>query len=428
MLNIIQKIEEAKGKEKIKVLQENDNILSILKYAYDPFKKYYITAPDNVFGREGGKDLTSGSQLLLDRLSRRELSGTEAHIEIIQHIGELNKDSAEVFKRILNKDLRCGVNIKTINKAFPGAIKLRFDGEDKPDIMLLNNFDEKKCEFPCMAAVKKDGVRARFIDGKLITRQGHLLIGMDHITEVLSQFGEEFDGELCVPAYDFDTASGLIRSDDIVPDAIYYIFDIPSIKHKKMIRWYELRDLADKLPQDSKIKIIRHFTFHNIIDLYEYYLIKIKDGEEGIVVYNCESMYENKRSYDWMRMVPAHSLDLEVVDFFEGRGRLANNLGGLIVLHKDRKVKVGSGYKDRLGKKEEEGMRKEIDKKIYYEDNRILSNSNILEVYPLLLNIRSIIWDNKDVFLGRKARVSYKEITKRNSLRQPRFKGWRFDK
>lgn len=428
MLNIIEKIEEAKGKEKIEVLQENESILSILQYAYDPFKKYYITAPDNVFGREGGTNLTRSSKQLLDRLSSRELSGTEAHIEVIKHIGELNKESAELFKRILNKDLRCGVNIKTINKAFPGAIKLRFDGEEKPSVMLLNNFDEKKCNFPCLAAIKKDGVRARFIDGELITREGHRLIGLDHITEVLNDFEEEFDGELCVPEYDFDSASGLLRSNNNVPSAIYHIFDMPSIDEIKAERYYILRSISDYLPEDNRIKILQHFTFFNLIDLYEFYLMKIKDGEEGIVVYDYNSKYEDKRSYDWMRMVPAHNLDLEVIEFFEGRGRLADNLGGIVVMNGDRKVKVGSGFKDRLSKKESEGLKKDIDKKIYYQDHKLLTNNNLLDIFPLLLNIRSIIWANQEVFIGRKAKVSYKEITKTNSLRQPRFKGWRFDK
>ncbi len=60
-----------------------------------------------------------------------------------------------------------------------------------------------------------------------------------------------------------------------------------------------------------------------------------------------DSPYELKeKSKYWLKMKPTETYDLLVVGKFGGKGRLKNNLGGLIVKYNDVEVKVGSGYSD----------------------------------------------------------------------------------
>ena len=404
MLNKIEEIAMASGNEKIEVMKKYPELKEVLRYAYDPFKKYHITAPD-IQGYDYGGMMGNLSFFLLDSLSERSLSGNMATEEVTRCIKSLNQDSAEVFKRILNKDLRAGINIKSINKAFPGLI----DMSRKPDIMLVKNFNPKKIKYPCLAAVKKDGVRAREIGEEFISRPGNKLIGMDHITDDLKYFAHELDGELVVPGKIFDVASGLIRSNDPTPNAVYWIFDIPSVIGTKLERYKELKKYENLFSEH--IKIIPHVMIQNKEQLDNFYELALYNGEEGIVIYDPDSLYEDGRTNAWMRMVPLEQADCKVIGFYEGKGKHEFSLGGIIVDYKGHEVKVGTGFKekdwDSLSGKQKE---KEGDKLTYTD------------------KLRQYIWNNKQKFFEVIAQCEYKEETKAGSMRQPRFKHWRWDK
>lgn len=394
MLNKIRKIKEAIGTDKIRVMREYPELKELLRYAYDPFKKYYITAPD-MNGKINGCNIYLGTKSLLDDLISRAISGNLAIEAVCDHIHILNPDSVEVFKMIINKDLRAGINIKSINKAWPGLIPLTFDGSIKPDIMLLKTFDPKKVKYPCLAAVKKDGVRGLYTT-TMLSRQGHKLIGHDHIEEQVEEYAKDFDGELCVPGKIFDIASGLIRNDQPTPESIYWIFDAPSVPGDKQQRYNWLRN---NFKNTNFVKLIPHYKFELETQLLEFYHCALVQGEEGIVIYDPNDIYENKRSYSWMRLVPKKQADCKVIGFYEGKGKLAGSLGGIIVDYKGHEVRVGTGFVEKFNIK--------------------LSNE---------YRLRSYIWENKDLFIGVIAQIEFKEETKAGSMRQPRFKYWRFDK
>lgn len=423
MLGKIQRIAEAVGNEKIEVLRRYPQLKNILKYAYDPFMKFYMTAPD-CKGQMQFQSTSDSHFELLTSLHTRELSGNAAYEKVCDHIALCTEDSAEVFKMILNKDLRCGINIKTINTAWPNLIPLTFDGSEKPAIMLLKNFDMKKAKWPMMVAVKKDGVRARFVGGQLVSRQGHKIVGCEHIEKELENFPHELDGELCIDGDIFDIASGKIRSNDPCPEAVYYVFDMPDNNgdETKEARYMWLEK---NLPTSECVKIIKHQTVTNMEELLLRYRYALSGGEEGIVIYDPDSMYEDKRSYDWMRMVPLKTADCKVIGFCEGKGKHAGSLGGIIVDYKGHEVRVGTGFKEKIQLNQE---LREGDK-----NNLIFDNSNLLgtKYWAISINsqnIRKYIWDNKDIFLGAIAECEFKEETKAGSMRQPRFKRWRWDK
>ena len=343
MLNMIKEIQDATGNDKIKVMKKYPELKEILVAAYDPFKKYYITAPE-LSGINKGCNLHLATKSLLDDLSSRELSGKLAFESVCNHITTLNPDHAEVFKMIINKDLRAGINVKSINKAWPGLIHLTFDGTIKPDIMLLKNFDSKKIEYPLMVAVKKDGVRGLYTT-TMLSRQGKKLIGHDHIEVQLENYEKEFDGELCVPGEIFDVASGLIRNEKPTPESVYWIFDCPSISGNKRERY---NWLLWNLKKTNNIKLIPHITVFNEEQLMVFYKLALSEGEEGIVIYDPEDIYEDKRSYSWMRLVPLKQADCVVINFYEGKGKLAGSLGGIIVDYKGHDVRVGTGFKEKV--------------------------------------------------------------------------------
>lgn len=113
MLNKIIEIREAIGQDKTRVMRKYPGLKRMLRYTYDPFKKYYITTPE-LNGITGGSYLLDESFNLLDDLSSRELSGQAAFEAICDHIATLNIDSAKIFKMVINKDLRSGTNIQAV--------------------------------------------------------------------------------------------------------------------------------------------------------------------------------------------------------------------------------------------------------------------------------------------------------------------------
>ena len=108
----------------------------------------------------------------------------------------------------------------------------------------------------------------------------------------------------------------------------------------------------------------------------------------------CDAPYEFGRTWSLMKVKKMNTLDLEIVGFEEGSGRLIGTLGAILVRYKDGNiVKVGSGFSDRL---------------------------------------RAELWRARGDFLGKICEVQYfEESTNADggiSLRFPIFKDFRFDK
>ncbi|MDA3821239.1 MAG: hypothetical protein PF450_01315 [Bacteroidales bacterium] len=418
MLKTIEEIKKAVGNDKIEVMKAHPELKKVLEYAYNPFKKYYISAPV-LGGFPGASPWLDEVYDMLDDLTNRSLSGTAAFESVCDLIVMLSPVTAELFKMILNKDLRCGINIKTINQAFPGLIPLVWDGSEKPPFALCKTISFEKIKYPCLAAVKKDGVRGQYID-KMISRQGKPLVGHNHIEDQLDM---HTDGELCVPGEIFDSASGLIRNDDPTPNSVYWIFDAPSMPGTKRERWNFLRNC---FIQTNSIKLIWHYEIENETQLKKFYNWAILQGEEGIVVYDPDAEYEDSRI--WWRWVPFQSEDCPVISFFEGKGKHAGSLGGIIVDYKGHEVRVGTGFSEKVMKKELIQLVSPIDKKLLTLKSKNIGSLSPSEVSSIWQKNRQFIWDNREGFIGAIAKLEFKEKTKAGSMRQPRFKTFRWDK
>lgn len=379
MHNWIVEIAIARGNEKQEVLsrlKNNTPFKRIIKYVYDPDLKYHMTAPITV-GIHGGAPIDRFSFDLLDRLATRDLSGQRAMEVICDYIAQLNPENADLFKKIINKDLRMGVGLKTIHKMFPGLIEFELSAQ------LVKNIKKSKIKYPCFVSGKYDGVRG-LNEVSFKTRAGKVLKGLDHLETELLACSAHLDGELMVAGVGFDEGSGLIRNHKPTPDAYYMVFDAPSIPgplHKR-IEW-----LQKNLKQSRSIKLIPHVEAHDLDDIIAFYNHCLSMGLEGIVIKDMNSEYTAGKSYDWMRLCPVKTADCLVTGWFEGKGKFVNMMGGIIVDYKGKPCKVGTGFKD---------------------------HERDISMAP--------------DYTGRIAECEFKEETKAGSMRQPRFKGWRWDK
>jgi len=343
--------------------------------AYDPFTKYYITKCRVGKGHREFDELTWD---ILNSLSSRNISGDEAKTVVSIHTKEMTEKSSNLFRMILNKDLRMGMGSKTINKVFPGLIPTH-------DVMLAKLFESKRLRYPCYGSPKIDGVRAKFKNGKFYSRNGHEYVGLNHLAKELSSIDEELDGELVVPNVTFQVSSGLVRSDNPTPNAEFHIFEIPLYKGPFIERLILMDDLHLIGPHILKVP---HFCLTRETRVYDYYAHCRKHGFEGAVIkpYNYE--YTGTRSYNWMKMKPKENKDVIVTGMYEGKGKYKNQMGGVTVDFNNGNS-VGGGWSDKQ---------------------------------------RKDFWKDPSLIVGKCIEVSYMELTDDGNFRHANFERIREDK
>ena len=316
---------------------------------------------------------------IANSLINRELTGHAARDEIVNLMSKSNKDEWNFFyRRILLKDMRCGVSEKTINNV---ANKNNFENYQIPVFacQLAQDVEnhKKKLIGKKILEIKLDGVRAISIlypSGKvdIFSRNGKELHNFDHIKDILKESIKDknikaptvLDGEII--SDNFQNLMKQIHRKVTIQnsDASLYLFDILpfedfekgfykvsySRRSEELIEWYN-SFIVDK----KKIQIIdkKSVDLDNV-DGKELFKQFNKDsivkGYEGIMIKDPDSFYECKRSTTWLKSKPFIEISLKVIDFEEGTGRNTGRLGAIIAEGEDEgkffKINVGSGFTD----------------------------------------------------------------------------------
>jgi len=315
---------------------------------------------------------------LAEKLHKRLLTGHAARDAI-----ELTKDIATVeqwnsfYRRILIKDLRCGVSEKTVNNV---AKKLNKDKYRVPvfECMLAHDSakHQKKVSGKVCLDKKLDGVRVlTVIDSAMgdgvsqFTRNGKPLQNFAHITNFIASKPEALarpmvlDGEIVSNSFQ-DLMKQVHRKDNVkADDAVLQLFDIIPLS--------EFKQGKSVLNQRQRHVLLQEYCkifdgFNNIqvipkveVDLdteegqeqfKQFNKEAIDQGYEGIMIKDPKAKYECKRSTAWLKQKPFIEVSLEVKDVEEGTGRNEGRLGAFICEGVDDgkaiKVNVGSGFSD----------------------------------------------------------------------------------
>lgn len=357
----------------------------ILFYAYHPDKRYYIKGNWNPRNSSGTNQLNQMTWRILNLFASGTYRGAKAAHTYHEYIWSLSPESGELFNRILNKDLKCGVSIKTINKMYPGLIPLE-------SCMLCKDLESNRLSYPCYTSIKIDGDRGIFKPGiGFISRTGKKITGLEHLEEPLQRIGIATDGELRDSTRSFSRSSGLIRSNkEHKPNVRFFVFDTAINSHKPFHERLEL--LRTKYHKcHSHIVVVPHLKCNNRVELSTRYKAAVKAGHEGLVVKAYSHMYQRKRSYDWMRMVPDVPTEVKVVGTTSGKAgsKYDGMCGALVVEFEGKTQKVGSGLDDE-------------ERYEYYHQPELI--------------------------VGQTIEVVYKGLTDHGKMRQPRYKRIRTDK
>jgi DNA ligase-1 len=359
-------------------------------------------------------------KVLANQLINRELTGHAARdaIELAMSVATTEQWNG-FYRRVLIKDLRCGMSEKTVNKVakdFPQYAVPVFTCSLAHD----SANHEKKMVGEKQIEIKLDGVRViTIIQGdkvEMFSRNGKQFHNFGHIIEELETVIKDFpvpyplvlDGEVMSANFQ-DLMKQVHRKDGKQStDAVLHLFDTIPLGCFKAGSWdkpQSFRSAITKAWVEQHESVLQHVSAldwetvnldskqgqERFVELNKQ---AVDGGYEGVMIKDVDAPYECKRTHAWLKAKPFIEVTLEVVDVEEGTGRNEGRLGAVVCSGEDDgkniRVNVGSGFTD---------------------DNR------------------SVFWSGRDALIGQLVEVRADAVTQNQdgtySLRFPRFKTFR---
>jgi len=350
-----------------------DEFFDGLRMALDPLVTFGVKqVPERL-------DVLTGQGLAWDvfldlthKLQSRKLTGHAARdaIELAMSVATPEQWN-DWYRRILIKDLRCGVSEKTVNKVVPGCVPV-FTCALAHD----SAKHEKKMKGKKQIEIKLDGVRViTIIRGnkvEMFSRNGKQFHNFGHIIEEIEAVVKEYpvpyplvlDGE--VMSSDFQDLMKQVHRKDgkQSTDAVLHLFDTIPLKDFMSGGWdkpQSFRSAITKHWVEEHKAVLEHVTALDweTVDLdtqegearfTELNKQAVEGGYEGVMIKDVDAPYECKRTHAWLKAKPFIEVTLEVKDVEEGTGRNEGRLGALVCkgLDDGRMVQVncGSGFSD----------------------------------------------------------------------------------
>jgi DNA ligase-1 len=199
---------------------------------------------------------------------------------------------------------------------------------DKPAMpMLATSYKEFRHKMPAIVAVqpKMDGIRCVATNSALLTRRNEPITSVPHISEVLKRLppGIILDGELYSHDKSFQDILSLVKrgtpKNDALNSIIYCVFDIINENpfRTRQLEYQYFCDLlgwpiipiATELVKKKDVEAVLRF--------------RVDQGFEGVMVRDPEGFYEpNKRSYYLQKYKSFSDTEFQIVDIVaSARGR-----------------------------------------------------------------------------------------------------------
>ena len=349
--------------------------------AYNPFYTFNVKQVPETQGLVDQENHWPEFWALLEELRTPSITGHRAK-DKIQQLSERfdSEEWNQVCRRVIIKDLRCGISEKTLNKVLGKTewkipvftVQLAQDSTDQP----------KKLRGTKRLEVKLDGVRViAVINGSNITlysRNGKVFENFPQIEDAIRENRQAFqwgrgtgghfvlDGEIVGENFQQLMKQAHRKSDVETSGMVYHIFDVLplesfkeghcNLQQYKRIEWLEsakdtLQTLTDCLRIMNGLDVdLDTSEGHDIMRRFAE--DSVAQGFEGIMIKSMDAPYECKRSDFWMKWKPTISVDLNIVDLEEGTGRNQGRLGAIVCEGEDNgrviRVNVGSGFSDAL--------------------------------------------------------------------------------
>lgn len=271
-----------------------------------------------------------------------------------------DKNIQDLLLKILLKDLRCNINVKSINKAIPNLIP-------QHQIMLASKF-EGKLKSKVSMSLKMDGIRNSVLiengNIKHISRQGKVVLGLEELNESLRKQnldGYMLDGELIrknidnIPSDDnFRLTTKIVNSKSTDKRGLeFVVFDIVPIEdyykgESKLLYEERLKLLENLIEENEFIRLVPKFGITDDVEyIYKVLDDVVNNGEEGLILNTLNGKYGfGKRSKDILKVKKMQTCDIRCLRIEEGEGKYQGKLGKIVCNYKGYELGVGSGFND----------------------------------------------------------------------------------
>ena len=362
----------------LEAMQEGlDEFFEGVTMALDPMVTFGVKQVPERSDVLTGQGLSWGNfKVLAEQLRNRELTGHAARDAIELAMGVATTEQWNGFyRRVLIKDLRCGMSEKTVNKVakdFPQYAVPVFTCSLAHD----SAKHEKKMVGKKQIEIKLDGVRViTIIQGnkvEMFSRNGKQFHNFGHIIKELETVIKDhpvpyplvLDGEVMSANFQ-DLMKQLQRKDTIQnSDAVLHLFDTIPLGCFKNGSWDKPQSFRSQITKHwvgQHTSVLQHVTaceWENV-DLsttegnrrfVELNKAAVDGGYEGVMIKDIDAPYECKRTHAWLKAKPFIEITLKVVDVEEGTGRNTGKLGAIIVQGEDDgynyHLNCGSGFTD----------------------------------------------------------------------------------
>jgi DNA ligase-1 len=359
------------------MLAGNNQLFAGIRLCLDSLVTFGVKKVPEHAGPDGAGVSWLEFENLAQRLETRALTGNAARDAVEEAMVQSTQTQWNSwYRRILIKDLRCGVSEKTVNTV---AKRLGRTDYEVPVFGCQLAHDsanhEGKMRGKKLVEVKLDGVRVLTIvypNGTVnqYSRNGKELVNFEHIKQQFSAVaaGLEqayvFDGEIMSSSFQ-DLMKQVHRKSNVAAgDAVLHLFDIVPLadfqkgkcelgqdsRSSMLLNWFErveqdlpnVRVLEQDLVNLDTEAGKQHFRQIN--------LAAIEGGYEGLLIKDPAAPYECKRATSWLKIKPFIEVSLTAVAVEAGTGKNAGRMGAVVFEGVDDgkliQVSVGSGWSD----------------------------------------------------------------------------------
>ena len=346
---------------------KNPFIKSALVYAYDPYKKYYVTSK-TCKKNEDICDMNSIHETifsLLNDLNDRVYTGHDAiamvNAFILQH-----KEYEDLIFSIIDRNMEIRASSSVINKVIPNLIPTF-------DVALATKYEPKFCDFEneeWLGSRKLDGVRCiiRKEEDSVIaySRQGNEFTTLQKVLDEVAKIPGNFvlDGEICMMDEegneDFQGIMKQIkRKNHTMDNPRYVIFDYLTLEEfdtkvgtRSLIsRLYDIEEKRVTLQESNILSVLPQIRVKDLEHLSKMIAEADKAGYEGIMLRKNVG-YEGKRSKNLLKCKKFFDAEyvVESLDFDnhriirDGKEVVVPMLAQAYITHKGYEVAVGSGW------------------------------------------------------------------------------------
>lgn len=381
VFNIISMVAKTASKnEKVDILaREKDNTLlkRVLLAALDPLVSYGIQKLSEPHQSLSANEFTSKTWQIIDGLASRDITGNEAQEVIALHLGSLTDNSAELFKRIILKDLKAGFGDSTVNKAIKGLIpEFPYMRCSLPKDAKLDEWDWKS---GVISQEKADGTYTNCNllstgEVQLSSRQG-TPYPLNELSELVSEIKVTFatdtqtHGEIVVLRDGIvlprEISNGIINhvvqggkfgENEYPQYQVWEQIPLSEVKPKNVYKTpYRVRlgALATQIRDSSLkmgfIKMIPTKVVTSLEEATAHFREMLQAGKEGTVMKEPNAPWKDGTSKFQVKRKIDVDVELEVIGFEAGKGKNEATFGSLICRSSDLKLEVSvSGFSDKL--------------------------------------------------------------------------------